>query len=158
MDEEKQIVNRKPKNHAQRNKKTGVAVCISFCHICHIFVFCILHSSCNQCLRHMTYKPQTQISAIYCIFGKYMCDMCVWYLYCVPFLGIQANVSPPSGFAMLTATLSFLKFYIIFFLIFFIFIFFILFIALCIDITLNLHSILPHNRTNVLLCTISHTR
>ena len=121
-------------------KKQGLPFASLFFHICHIFVFCILHSSCNQCLRHMTYKPQTQISAIYCIFGKYECDMCVSYMYFKPFLGMWSSIRPPSPICGSITTLPILYFYIIFFLIFFIFIFFLSCLLPCV---LILPSIYP---------------
>ena len=130
---------------------------------CHIFVFlhliianqhyAIMHTNANigfyYILANISYFSH---------FCRYMCDTCVSYMYRSLFLGICANVSPPTWFAMLTATLSILDFIYNFFCNFFIFRFSILFIASCISIILYLPSVSPHNRTNVFLCTISHLR
>ena len=75
-------------------------------------------------LHHTTPRRKTQISAISHIlanisyllhFCRYVCDMCISYLYFKPFLGIWANVYPHPLFWEITTTLSILDFYIYFF-------------------------------------------
>lgn len=99
------------------------------CHTCYIAtLICLLFSYKPRehpyTILHHKLTPYHNTNANFSYFShlcKYMCDMCVSYPYFKPFLGIWASVIPPTRFAVLTTTLSFLKFYIIFFLIFFIF-------------------------------------
>ena len=106
-------------------------------HICHIPHF-RLHYHNTQHMMHQTthtqkhpihannITPPRTINAnisYFVVLAKYRCDMCVSYLYCVPFFGVWASIRPPLRICAYMTTLSFLKFYIFFFLIFFIFIF-----------------------------------
>ena len=81
-----------------------------------------------------------RITAFCSVFDKYTYVPCVSYLYFMPFFGVWANVYPPTHFAVLTTTLSFLNFYMWFFSEFFLFLFFLSWLLPCV---LILPSIYP---------------
>ena len=78
-------------------------------------------SNTNANISYFSHFGKYQLFIAFC---RYVCDMCVSYLYFIPFLGICASVRPPPTICSSMTTLPILKFYIIFFSDFFYFYFF----------------------------------